>query len=154
MAKSLFTENDRKVIISRIQKLTPQSERRWGKMNVRQMLQHIAEPIRTAMGEFPAVLKGNPFFRSAFGKFLIIYVMPWPKGKAPTAPEYDQVLKQNPGLEFEPGRTNLLRTIEQFSKLRSDFKLGIHPAFENLTYKQWGDLMHKHIDHHLKQFGV
>ena len=30
----------------------------------------------------------------------------------------------------------------------------IHAFFGKLTGEEWGRLMHKHIDHHLRQFGA
>jgi hypothetical protein len=29
-----------------------------------------------------------------------------------------------------------------------------HPAFGRLSASQWGVLAHRHVDHHLRQFGV
>ena len=37
---------------------------------------------------------------------------------------------------------------------REEAKLKAHPMFGQLTKQQWRDLLVKHLDHHLKQFGV
>ena len=29
-----------------------------------------------------------------------------------------------------------------------------HPIFGAFTHQQWGQLQYKHLDHHLRQFGV
>ena len=35
----------------------------------------------------------------------------------------------------------------------SDYK-GIHPLFGSMSRREWGVVTYKHVDHHLKQFGV
>ncbi len=154
MAKALFVEADRSSIVQRVKNLSAQAQRRWGKMDVRQMLQHVTDPLKTALGEFPVVVRGNPLMRTGLMKHLVIYVLPWPKGRAPTAPEYDQVLRQNPGPEFQAGVAELLRTIDRFAAIPLDHKFGHHGAFETLTREQWGALMYRHLGHHLTQFGA
>src|SRR6188472_4207659 len=48
--KNLFDPSVKHEIIGRINKLTPQTQRQWGKMNVSQMLAHVQMPIRIAFG--------------------------------------------------------------------------------------------------------
>ena len=55
--KSIFNKEEYNSIMARIDKLTPQNQRLWGKMDVAQMLAHCVEPIRAALGEI--TLKKN-----------------------------------------------------------------------------------------------
>src|SRR5688500_9492668 len=48
---SLFIQPDLENMLNRVEKLTLQSERRWGKMTVAQMLAHCNVSIETAMGK-------------------------------------------------------------------------------------------------------
>src|SRR6188474_1768950 len=48
---NLFNPSDIPVIIKRIEKLTPETQRQWGKMNVAQMLAHCNKSVETAMGQ-------------------------------------------------------------------------------------------------------
>ena len=47
--KNLFDPSVKQEIIDRINKLTPQTQRQWGKMNVSQMLAHVQLPISSLM---------------------------------------------------------------------------------------------------------
>jgi len=51
---NLYNESDALEIISRLEKLTINSERKWGTMTVSQMLAHCNVSLETAMGlNFP-----------------------------------------------------------------------------------------------------
>ena len=66
-------------------KLRPDMNPVWGKMNATQMMTHLTEWMRLATGELVAAPRNMPM-RYPVIKQLIIYLMPWPKG-VPTAPE-------------------------------------------------------------------
>ena len=75
--------------------------------------------------------------------------MPFPKG-APTAPE---LLARRPA-EWH-GELDMLReTLDAFVKAGPSGPFVSHPAFGDLTPRAWGVLVHRHMDHHLRQFGV
>jgi hypothetical protein len=61
--KNMFNAGTRQAIIDRINKLTPQSQSQWGKMNVSQMLAHLQMPIGVAVGahQLPRTLFGRIF---------------------------------------------------------------------------------------------
>jgi hypothetical protein len=75
---------------------------------------------------------------------------PW-KQNLPTAPNF--IIKDERNVEHE--KTELIALINRFYKAGPD---GIskfpHPMFGTFTPDQWGMSMYKHIDHHLRQFGV
>ena len=62
--KNLFDPAAKQEIIIRINKLTLQSQRQWGKMDVAQMLAHCQMPLGIALGRYQ--LKGN-FILKVFG---------------------------------------------------------------------------------------
>jgi hypothetical protein len=47
----------------------------------------------------------------------------------------------------------LLKMMDVFNE-REETKFKPHPMFGNLSKKQWRDLLVKHLNHHLRQFGV
>ena len=56
--------------------------------------------------------------------------------------------------DFEAERSRLVQLIGRLSSEGPDRAEGrVHPFFGKLTGEQWGILVHKHIDHHLRQFG-
>ncbi|MBI3682087.1 MAG: DUF1569 domain-containing protein [Acidobacteria bacterium] len=146
--KSAWDANTRQDLLSRFEMLRADQRPNWGKMNPAQMVAHITSPIRTAVGDYPAAARPGPF-RNPLLRYLVIYVLPWPKG-APTAPEY-----------VHPNETDLAKNL---SELRAALEKaatrgesaawGEHPAFGTLPGKTWGELTYRHLDHHLKQFGL
>lgn len=149
---NIFDESKREKIISRINQLTPESKAAWGVMSVGEMLCHCTDGIKMSTGELAVADKSNFLLRNIF-KPLIIYLLPMPKG-APTADEINPKLKGTKPEEFENDKQILLECLENVCALPADHGWARHPAFGKLTYKQWGLLAHKHLDHHLKQFGV
>jgi Protein of unknown function (DUF1569) len=139
----------RSAILARIDRLTPQSAPAWGKMNVSQMLAHLNDALRMTFGELPVKDKYIPLLRSFPFKQLVLYVVPFPKGAA-TAPE---LLSRAPD-SFESERAQCKALFGRFADTSGALRLAQHPIFGPLTPSQMGTLVHKHVDHHLRQFGV
>jgi hypothetical protein len=57
--------------------------------------------------------------------------------------------------DFEEEKNRLQELINEFYSKGPD-KAGLypHPMFGKFTDTQWGQAMYKHLDHHLRQFGV
>jgi hypothetical protein len=88
-------------------------------------------------------------------KWFLINERPFSKN-APTAKPYLQA-PNGGGTQpsgFQTDKEALKRILTQFSMLEEDFDLGTHAALGQLTKKQAGQFMWKHLDHHLRQFGV
>jgi hypothetical protein len=135
-------------IRARIQKLTPTSTRRWGKMSVDQMVWHVNQSLSNSLGEWTPKEMSIPLPRALI-KFMV-FNMPWMKS-APTAPEFVAGKRY----EFEAERTRLLRLIDEFTARSMDGKnWGHSAAFGDLTGEEWSRLQAKHIEHHLKQFSL
>jgi hypothetical protein len=133
-------------IRDRVQKLAPNSVRRWGEMSVDQMLWHCNQVLGTALGDIQ-VEPARPPFPVPVLKFML-FNMPWPHG-APTAKEYKPV---DP-CAFEAERTKCLELIDRFTARNLDDKWA--PAvFGELTGREWSRLHMRHLDHHLKQFSA
>ena len=136
----------------RINKLTPDTKGLWGKMDVSQMLTHMNDAFRIALGMKPAVDTSN-FYTHYIMLPVAVYVLPfWPKGEA-TANELDQQKEGSKPRDFYTELEFLLKMIDVFNE-RGETKLKPHPMFGKLSKKQWRDLLVKHLNHHLKQFGV
>ena len=83
--KNLFDTTVKQEIIDRINKLTPQSQRQWGKMDVAQMLAHCQMPLGVATGKHK--LKGSGFLKELleFNGYTVMSV-PTPAPKVAAAP--------------------------------------------------------------------
>jgi hypothetical protein len=147
--KTLFEAADRESILRRLEALKPDTQRQWGKMNVAQMLAHCATALETGTGDRPMkqALIGKilmPFFRSS-----ILGEKPF-KRNSPTDPSF--VISNE--RDFEAERNRLRGLIARFVERGSDAAgHQIHSFFGKMTGQEWGELMYKHIDHHLQQFG-
>ena len=150
---SLFNEKKREEIVVRINKLTPESKAVWGKMNANQMVCHCTDQFRIAFGEKGKPEKDAGFMERTMLKFLVLYVIKIPKN-VPTSPKVDQMKDGTPPTDFESDRQTLLSYIEKFASASDDFAWTPHFRFGQLAGKEWAILSHKHLDHHLKQFGV
>jgi hypothetical protein len=148
MPETLFDPQARRALAARIEQLSPGAQPRWGRMNASQMLAHTRHQLEVGLG----VLKIPPmagFLRFRPLNWFIIYWMRWPKG-APTAP---QLVDPATGA-WEEEKRMLLEAIERFGARAPSETWGEHPAFGVLPGKDWGVLAWRHLDWHLRQFGV
>ncbi len=150
---SLLQTNNREDIINRINKLIGIEEALWGKMNVNQMLCHVTDQLRISLGDLGEPSEKANFLGRTLIKFLVLNVISIPKN-VPTSPKVDQMKDGTPPTDFESDRQTLLSYIERFSASPEDFAWTPHFKFGKLSKKEWAILAHKHLDHHLKQFGV
>ncbi|MDF4221384.1 DUF1569 domain-containing protein [Maribacter huludaoensis] len=146
--KSLLTEDGYQDITSRIEKLSENSKKGWGKMTVGQMAWHCQYPLQLAITNKPNSSKGNWFVRTFFKKSLY-NEKPWRKN-LPTS----SLMKTADEKDFKKEIAKLKSLIDDFYAVRTRDKWYPHPAFGVFTPEQWGQLEYKHLDHHLKQFGV
>lgn len=146
--KTIWDQSSCEELLARAEKLTADSPAQWGKMNASRMLTHVTDGLRMTMGEMEIAPKMTPF-RFPPLRYLIIYVLPFPKG-APTAP---QLLERVPG-EWERELAEFKTVFARLaaSSQRTDWPE--HPAFGKMSRKDWGALCYKHLDHHFRQFGV
>ncbi len=113
------------------------------------MVCHVADALRVALGEIKT--KGKPgFLRFKPLRQLLVYWLPWPKGKIEAAPEMLTTLPS----EWHNDVSTLHTLIENFGKRDPVSKWATHPAFGPLSGPEWGALSWKHLDYHLRQFGV
>lgn len=134
-------------LIARINKLHAGSPALWGKMTVAQMLAHCQAQLRVALGD-------EKLKHSLLGKLLggwakkkLLEEKPFSKN-LPTAPSF--VIRHQP--EFEKEKNNLIGMITRFNA--STITKDPHPFFGKMTVEEWSSGTWKHLDHHLKQFGV
>ena len=148
--ESLFDKQGNQNIIDRINQLTPITLSQWGKMTVSQMLEHCQQPIKVSFGTLE--LKPNliSFF---FGKPAKKQMLTQPRFKRslPTVKEFRITHEPN----FEEARKQLIEMVSKYAdEGHGAIKVSKHPFFGNMTMEEWDILQWKHLDHHVKQFGV
>jgi hypothetical protein len=146
--RSIWQDVARREVLRRLGTLTPTERARWGSMTAPQMVCHLSESMKMALGDLPCATKKTPL-RHAPLKQLIVYIAPWPKG-APTAPE---LLARAPA-SWSSDVTELSTLIDRFAAHSDRSDWPEHPAFGRLSTRAWGRLVYRHVDHHLRQFGA
>lgn len=148
--KNVFQPEVLEEIKQRINKLQPDTQREWGKMEVAQMMAHCSAALEVATGKKfpPRIFIGRilgPFFKSVFSNEKPL------KKNMPT----DKTFLVIDGRNFEKEKARLIDLVSQFST-GGEAKCTKHPHsfFGKLTPAEWGFGMYKHLDHHLRQFGV
>lgn len=144
---TLHDPANRGSIVSRIRALRPDSERRWGKMTVDQMLWHVNEALAGALGKISLPPEKAPLPRPIM-KFLVIN-LPWPKG-APTSAPY----KARAAHDFEAERARCLRLIDELAAKPLESEWPDSPMLGRMTGRDHTRMQAKHLNHHLTQFGV
>jgi hypothetical protein len=112
------------------------------------MTAHLSDSLRMALGDLPCAPKKG-LLRFPPLKQLIVYWLPWPEG-APTAPE---LISRMP-ISLASEVSELASLLERLAGQPADAPLPEHPAFGRLSRRGWGVLIYRHMDHHLRQFGV
>lgn len=148
--KSLYTPEAEQEILARIEKLTPENQRQWGKMQADQMLAHCTAALETATGD-----KTPP--RLFIGKILGPLVKkrtlgdnPFPKN-SPTDKSFVIAERR----DFNAEKEKLVQIIKRYAAGgEANCTKQPHSFFGKMTPAEWGTLMYKHLDHHLKQFSA
>ncbi|WP_100407600.1 DUF1569 domain-containing protein [Bacillus solitudinis] len=137
-------------ILKRIDNLSVNSQPKWGKMNVSQMLAHCSSFQDIAMGYSLPPRGWLGLLVGRFAKPIFYNDKPLPHNMS-TIPTIFITCKK----DFEKEREKLKQKIITFQKNGPEACTGHpHPFFGKLTSEQWGKGIYKHLDHHLKQFGV
>lgn len=145
--KLLHNAGVRNALRHRIESLRPDTQRTWGRMTVDQMLWHVNTVLAESLGEYTPSPQKAPIPRAML-RWLVLNV-PWPRG-ARTRP--DLVAARHH--DFAAEKLKLLDAIERFA--HRDLN-GVWPrsaGFGAMTGTHWSRLHAKHLDHHLRQFGV
>jgi len=139
----------RAAVRQRIERLTPTSGRRWGRMTPHQMVCHLTDGYRLSAGERSPARVDNVFRRSIVRGVALHLPMTWPKG-IKTLPEADQEQGGTRPVQWDQDVAELLRRVDAFTPHD-----GLpHPIFGPLTAHEWNVWGFRHADHHLRQFGL
>ncbi len=135
----------------RLAHLRPDSPRLWGKMTPAQAVAHCTITMELALGD-----RRPP--RMMIGRVLGFVIKPMAfkesepmRRNSPTIPGFAVTDDRDLAVE----REKLLSIIARFAACGpSGCTTHPHSFFGRLTPDEWSHWMYKHIDHHLRQFGV
>jgi Protein of unknown function (DUF1569) len=147
--RNLFEAARVEEVKERVAHLRPDSERLWGKMNAAQAVAHCSAGLEMALGD-----RRPP--RWLLGRIIGPMVKP-------IAFREDEPMRRNsPTMIAVEDERNLGTERERLRGLINRFVAAgpagctthPHSFFGRLTPEEWATLMYKHLDHHLRQFGV
>jgi len=127
----------------------------WGKMNLVQALDHIADFFDVSSGKINYGLVTPEEYLPKYKEFLFSDKQFRENTKAP-----GNIIGDEPSparsADLRQAVSDLRRSVEDFF----DFFDGhpgtktVHPAFGPLDFEEWIILHHKHVTHHFRQFGL
>jgi Protein of unknown function (DUF1569) len=149
--KNLFDAAIATEIKERIGRLEPGSKRQWGKMSAAQAMGHCATTMEWAVGDSFATRMFVGRILGPLVKSRVLRDDAPMRRNAPTAKSLVVTDERDLGKE----RQRLCALIDRFS-VSGPQGCTRHPHtfFGALTPEEWARLMYKHLDHHLRQFGV
>lgn len=150
--KSIFDPSTLQDLRTRLAAMTPHSRRRWGRMSAQQAVCHLSDWFRGLLGDRPIPGK-EPGPGIKLLRFMAFSTpLPWPRG-FPTAPMQDQEKGGTPPAEFTADVAELDSLMVRFAET-GGVGLLPHNRWGNLSPGMWGRYGYRHVNHHLRQFGL
>jgi hypothetical protein len=143
---------DRDRIIERLHQVSPDSSSQWGQMTAPQMISHLIDAFRVALGE--RKVKGFPTsFRRTALRWMALY--------SPSRRQNLRSIKVETVDQAEDFVDGFARNVRELEELVGRFldriamgTLDRHPLFGPMNSWQWLRWGYIHMDHHLRQFGA
>jgi hypothetical protein len=148
--KSVFEKSVRQELCNRIGQLNESTSAAWGKMNVSQMISHNILWNQMALCK---TKHKQVFIGRLFGKMALRSMIKNEKPIQRNMPTLPELRVSATSADFDALKKQWVESTEEFGLLTNDHKF-IHSFFGKLNKEQTGLLAYKHIDHHLRQFGV
>jgi len=147
---TLFDPGTNAEIVSRIQKLTPSSKPLWGKLKVEQMLAHLYLSLQVNFGEIELKRGFLGIFFKGISRRILLGEKPFPK-HLPT----DKKLLATETSSFLAEKQKVEERIKMYIELGpKGLSQKPHNILGKITPEESAFISYKHLDHHLRQFGV
>jgi hypothetical protein len=149
MVPTVLSPATRARVLDRLHRLRRDAPAQWGTMSAPQMLAHLCDQMRHTLGDATAAPRPGPL-RLPGVKQVVMYWLPWPKGKVKGPPE---AFVTQP-TTWEADVATFEQLLERFVAQSDRREWPEHAIFGRMTRGRWGRFCHRHFDHHLRQFGV
>ncbi len=152
--RTISGDGPRADLVSRLERLAPGSAGRWGSLTAAEMLCHLGDSFESVLGvRVPPGPTPSGRARPVF-KWLILYApVPWPKG-VKTRPGVDPHLDGTRPGDFQRDRARVITCIDRLAAAPAASLARIHFMVGPMSRKDWHRWAYKHVDHHLRQFGL
>ena len=138
-----------------LKNLPADAKGKWGKMNGQQMVEHVSGFFAVSYEKLKFPLVTPVEHLPKYKEFLMSEKEFRENTKAP-----DNVLPDEPtplrNASMDEAIKALEKSVHYFFTYFSENpdKKTLHPVFGELNFAEWVQLHHKHVIHHLKQFGL
>lgn len=142
-------------IHARIDRLSPESIRKWGTMSASGMVCHAADQLRVALGDIEAApgplrlrfgsreVKLAPgLLRSRRFRRVLVHGLPWPKARFGAPPE---MFTTPPG-QWRDDVAALHALVVRVGRKDPVAEWGMHPIFGRISGQEWRLLCWRHLD--------
>lgn len=146
--ENIFDKDTFDRIKFRIGQLSEETQSHWGKMTVGQMMHHCQGPLNIILQKKDYGVKPNWLINLLFKKQMYNDKL-WKKNM-PTL----KAFRENEPRDLNQERLLLIELLDELGAQRDREDWHDHPSFGKLSKEQWGKMQYKHLDHHLRQFGV
>lgn len=141
-------------LVRRLQALHPDTPRRWGTLTAGEMLCHLGDAheyvlgVRTPPGPAPTGA-ALPVL-----KWFVLYALTrWPKGVR-TRPGVDPRRDGTRPSDFEADRRRVITTLQRLATADPTGLATHHFRFGRMSASDWHRWAYRHVEHHLRQFGM
>ena len=151
-AKLVFIHSE---YVPLLKELPADATGKWGKMNPQQMVEHVTDFFKVSGKKISIALVTPVDQLPQYKEFLLSDKEFRENTKAP-----GNIVPEEPGPVQKPSMHEALEELQSeindFVKcFEKDPQLKVlHPVFGELSFDEWVLLHHKHITHHLRQFGL
>ena len=118
--KTLLNVQDRTEVLDRLANLRPDAQHRWGTMSAHQMICHLSDSLRAAVGERYVSPSTNLLKRTILKPLALWVPIPWPHGYK-TRPELDQQQRGTTPVQFLSDVEILQRLFERGCTIDGEF---------------------------------
>jgi hypothetical protein len=148
---SVYSSKTTEETLSRLNKLSAQTQPLWGKMNASQMLAHLNVTYDLAYEKInPSVSFFNKLMMKLFVKKIIVSEKKYPQNSR-TAPVF--IISNE--RDFEKEKALYIKNINDTEKKGSIYFEGKeNSSMGKLTAIEWNNMFYKHTNHHFEQFGI
>jgi hypothetical protein len=119
-------------------------------MTAHQMVCHLNDSFEVGMGSRYASPDTSLFKQTVFKWAALRMPFPWPHG-VPTRPEIEQGRGGTPPVDWQRDCARLRELIPAFAGHKT---FSAHPIFGAMSQSEWLIWGYRHVDHHLRQFGI
>lgn len=150
LMKTIFDPSIRESLISRIQSLSADSPRQWGKMSLYQMLAHNTYWNAWVLGQGEHTYR-QTFLGKLWGKRALRQLVKDEKPLDKNIPASSQFIPKQVVGDFAAEKVTWMALVQEYQHFSNPGF--IHEFMGKMSREAIGILVYKHTDHHLRQFG-